>query len=256
MEARSERLGGILILIVSGRLDAFGARQLDEAVRKDLHDDDRDLVLDVTDSPYLSSGGIRVFLTLKREMDRRKGRFALAGVGEYSKKVLAMAGFINLFEAFETVQEAVDDIAGDHQYPPSPERRASKTITDGDVTLAVESGWIAAHPALRVQGSLDKLLHARLKEEDIRSKRFGELDYSLGLGALGTSLGDAMSLLGEMITLHGSMVWLPTDGHSTPATISRSMARSTSISSSKQGESRVYLSAASTGRSLPERKEG
>jgi anti-anti-sigma factor len=216
MEARSERLDGILILIVSGRLDAFGARQLDETVHKNLHDDDRHLVLDVTDSPYLSSGGIRVFLTLKREMERRNGRFALAGVGEYSKKVLAMTGFTNLFEAFETVQVAVDDIASVHQYPSSPEGGALKTITDGDVTLAIESGWVSVRPVLRVLGSLDRLLHARLTEEDIRAKGFGELDYSLGLGALGTSLQDAMSLLGEMITLHGSMVWLPTDGHSTP----------------------------------------
>jgi hypothetical protein len=50
----------------------------------------------------------------------------------------------------------------------------------------------------------------------MRSIGFSEADYSLGLGALGKNIDDAMPLLGEMITLHGSMVYVPTDGHYTP----------------------------------------
>ncbi|MDD1678820.1 MAG: STAS domain-containing protein [Methanomicrobiales archaeon] len=216
MEARSERIDGVLIFVVSGRLDAFGAQQLGEEARKSIHDDDRDLVIDMTDSPYLSSGGIRVFIALKREMKRRNGRFALAGVGDYPTKVLAMAGFTAVFEIFMTVRDAVNAIARKRKDPSLPDEIAQKKIEDGGVTLAVEPGWISARPVLRVLGSLDILLHARLTEEDIRTKGFQEIKYSLGLGALGTSLRDAMPLLGEMITLHGSMVWLPTDGNSTP----------------------------------------
>ena len=216
MEARSERIDGILIVTVSGRLDAFGARQLEDEVRKSLHDDDRDLVIDLTGSAYLSSGGIRVFNTLNREMKRRNGRFALAAVGDYPKKVMAIAGFMTIFETFATVHDAVNDSAGKRNHSPHPDEIPRKKIEEGGVTLTVEPGWIPGLPVLRVLGSLDKLLHARLTEEDIRTKGFQEIDYSLGLGALGTSLDDAMPLLGEMITLHGSMVWLPTDGNSTP----------------------------------------
>jgi len=46
----------------------------------------------------------------------------------------------------------------------------------------------------------------------VKQKKFSEVTYSLGLGALGADVNEAMPLLGEMITLHGSMVWLPTDG--------------------------------------------
>ena len=216
MEARSERMDGILTVAVSGRLDAFGARQLEDEVREFLHDDDRDLIIDMNGSAYLSSGGIRVFNILNREMKRRNGRFALAAVSDYSKKVLAISGFTTIFETFATVHDAVNDIEGKRNNSPHPDEISRNTIGDGGVTLTVEPGWIPGPPVLRVLGSLDKLLHARLTEEDIRTKGFQEIDYSLGLGALGTSLDDAMPLLGEMITLHGSMVWLPTDGNSTP----------------------------------------
>ena len=78
MEARSERKEGVLIFFVSGRLDSFGAQQLDAWARDALNDDDRELVVDLSGSTYLSSGGIRVFNGLKREMKRRNGRIALS----------------------------------------------------------------------------------------------------------------------------------------------------------------------------------
>ena len=216
MEARNERTNGVLIVAVSGRLDAFGAQQLGDEVRRALHDDDRELVLDLTESPYLSSGGIRLFNALKKEMKRRNGRFVLTGVGGYPKKVLAMAGFTSVFEIFGTARDAVNDIVRKRQDLSLLDEIGQKTIADGGVTLAIEPHWVSTPPVLRVLGSLDNLLHARLTEKDIRTKRFPEIEYSLGLGALGTDLRDAMPLLGEMITLHGSMVWLPTDGHGTP----------------------------------------
>ena len=100
MEARSERKEGVLIFFVAGRLDAFGAQQLDTWARDALNDDDKELVVDLAASAYLSSGGIRVFNGLKKEMKRRNGRLALSGVGEYPLKVLDMAGFTSVFDIF------------------------------------------------------------------------------------------------------------------------------------------------------------
>lgn len=91
MEARREKKDGVVLLFVSGRLDAFGAQQMERWAKDALSDDDKDLVIDLAGSSYLSSGGIRVFNALKKEMKRRSGRFALASVGEYPKKVLDMA---------------------------------------------------------------------------------------------------------------------------------------------------------------------
>ncbi len=82
--------------------------------------------------------------------------------------------------------------------------------------LTIEPGRILAPSVLRVTGNLDNVLYSRITEPDVKQKKFSEVTYSLGLGALGADVKDAMPLLGEMITLHGSMVWLPTDGNNTP----------------------------------------
>ncbi|MBP1706502.1 MAG: anti-anti-sigma factor, partial [Chloroflexi bacterium] len=69
---------------------------------------------------------------------------------------------------------------------------------------------------VKTVGNLMKVMRATLEPEDIRQRRFSETEYSIGLGALGGSLGDCLPLLGEMITIGGTMVWLPTDGNDTP----------------------------------------
>lgn len=216
MEARSERKDGVLVFFVEGRLDAFGAQQLDTWAREALHDDDRELVIDLAGSAYLSSGGIRTFNGLKREMKRRNGRLALSSVGEYPLKVLDMAGFTSVFDIFPTTEEAVRDIALKRKNPSLFNEIFYKKIVGEGVSLTIEPGWMTSPPSLRVLGDLKKVLYATISEADVRTRKFSEVNYSLGLGALGASVKDALPLLGEMITLHGSMVWLPTDGNNTP----------------------------------------
>jgi len=216
MEARSERKEGVLIFFINGRLDAFGAQQLDEWIKSALHDDDKELVLDLSGSTYLSSGGLRTFNMLKKEMKRRNGRFALAAIGEYPKKVLDMAGFSTILEIFPTTEAAVEDIRRNRRNPTLFNEIFYKKIEAEGVSLTIEPGWMTSPPTLRVSGDLAKVLHARLTDADIKTKKFSEITYSLGLGALGADKKEAIPLLGEMITLYGSMVWLPTDGNNTP----------------------------------------
>lgn len=216
MEARSERKDGVVIFFVSGRLDAFGATQLETWTRDALHDDDKELLLDLSAVSYLSSGGLRVFISLTREMKRRNGRFALSSVGEYPKKVLDMAGFSSVFDIFPTTELAVADIVRKRKNPTLFNEIFYKKIMGEGVQLTVEPGWLTTPPVLRVIGDLNKVLYSKITESDIKVKKFSEITYSLGLGALGADVKDAMPLMGEMITLYGSMVWLPTDGNNTP----------------------------------------
>jgi len=216
MEARSEKKDGVVLLFVSGRLDAFGALQMEQWARDALSDDDHDLVIDLAGSSYLSSGGIRVFNALKKEMKRRGGRFALASVGEYPKKILDMAGFTSIFDMFPDTGAALSDIMKKRKNLTLFNEIFYKKIIDGGVQLTIEPGWKTKPPVLRVLGDLDKVIHAKITESDVHTKKFSEVTYSLGLGALGSGVKEAMPLMGEMITLYGSMVWLPTDGNNTP----------------------------------------
>jgi len=117
---------------------------------------------------------------------------------------------------YPTVEEAVSDIVRRSKNPTLFNEIFYKKIEENGVKLTIEPGWMTTPPVLRVTGDLEKVLHATITESEIRAKKFSEITYSLGLGALGAEVKDAMPVLGEMITLYGSMVWLPTDGNNTP----------------------------------------
>ena len=67
-----------------------------------------------------------------------------------------------------------------------------------------------------VTGDIKDVLYSRVTREKLFSKTFSEAEYSIGLGALGDDVDDYYTMMGEMITIGGTMVWLPTDGNDTP----------------------------------------
>ncbi|WP_342676576.1 STAS domain-containing protein [Methanofollis sp. UBA420] len=215
MEMTAERCDGILTLEVGGRLDGYAAEEVKRGIAGVLRDDDRSVVIDLAGLAYLSSAGIRVFLGLQKELKGRGGGLAICNVGEYPLQVLAMAGFDRVFTLYPSRDAALAasfrredsfSLIADLAAPPVEHEGAKFRFEPGSRTPA----------SLRVKGSLDDLLHARIREESVSAEKFSDIGYSLGLGALGSSLLNAMPFLGEMITLHGSMTWLPSDGHNTP----------------------------------------
>ena len=216
MEITSDRTDNILTISLSGRLDAFGASQLDEALKKFITNDDFAVVIDMGNVSYLSSGGIRTFLATEKMLKKRDGEIHLCNINPYPLKVLEMAGFDQLFSIHSTKEDAIKSCIT------LEAMRRSKVDWDRLPTYQKSGARFTVFEAsqkeavLKVVGDISRVLYARLEEEDIFSRRFSETEYSIGLGALGESVKDCIHFLGEMITIGGTMVWLPTDGNDTP----------------------------------------
>ncbi|HUU75867.1 MAG TPA: STAS domain-containing protein [Methanoregulaceae archaeon] len=215
MDIVADRIADILTFLCRGRLDGFGAGILEEKIRESLQDDDRSIVVDMGEVDYLSSAGIRVLLVFSKMLKQRKGILALARVRKYPAQVLDMAGFFSVFSQYSSIEEAVN----------ACQRSAERDDLLIDVTsimkvrngmkFSIEPGS-SAPASLELVGDLEDVLHARITRQHITARSFSETRYALGLGAMGGSVDDALLRLGEMVILHGSMVWLPTDGHNTP----------------------------------------
>jgi len=107
MEITSDRTDNILTILLSGRLDAFGAKQLDDALKKFITDDDSAVVIDMEDVSYLSSGGIRTFLVIEKMLKKRDGGIRICNLNPYPLKVLEMAGFDQLFSIYSSKEDAI-----------------------------------------------------------------------------------------------------------------------------------------------------
>lgn len=216
MEIVSDRTDNILTISLTGRLDAFGASQLDEAVKKFVADDDFLVVIDMGNVPYLSSGGIRILFATEKMLKRRDGGIHLCNVNAYPLKVLEMAGFDQLFPIHYTKEDAFKRcIALEAMRQAEKDWYHLPRYQKGGAQFTVfESSSKEAN--LKVVGNIYNTLYAQLEERDIFSRRFSETEYSIGLGAMGENVKDCIHILGEMITIGGTMVCLPTDGSDRP----------------------------------------
>jgi anti-anti-sigma factor len=216
MNVKFERKHGILVVAPEGRMDAFAAVNLDKELEILLKEDDSYLVLDMASVPYLSSGGIRVILAAQKKLARKDGRVYLCSLLEYPVQVIKMAGMDIIFNNYGTVDEAINKILLLENI-----KQSEKDILHLPCYNKHHTCFHVFHATdniakLKIVGNLMKVMHATLEAGDIRERHFSETEYSIGLGALGGTMEDCLPLLGEMITIGGTMVWLPTDGNDTP----------------------------------------
>ncbi len=93
MEIKKEQNGPVLVISLSGRLDAVTAPELDKVVQNDLAGV-TDLTLDFSELVYVASAGLRVLLLAQKRM-KKQGSMKLTHVSKDVKDVLEMTGFID-----------------------------------------------------------------------------------------------------------------------------------------------------------------
>jgi anti-sigma B factor antagonist len=92
-----EQNGGY-VAVLEGRLDTPSAVKAQQDIVPLVENADKEIVLDCTKLEYISSSGLRLFLTLRKETAAKGGKVIIENVNEDIKKVFMMTGFFNLFE--------------------------------------------------------------------------------------------------------------------------------------------------------------
>lgn len=80
-----------------GRLDTLAAQEIAPQM-DELKNVDGTLVLDCTQLSYISSSGLRIFLTLRKAAAEKGGKVIVRGISNEIRSVFMMTGFLNLFE--------------------------------------------------------------------------------------------------------------------------------------------------------------
>lgn len=108
MEIKDSRRGEHLVLEVSGELDFSSADRFGRHCGALVEQGELRIVLDLSKLKYLSSAGLRAILLLERQLRQAGGQLALCAPSEPAKMVLTIAGFLDKF----TVYASLDDLAG------------------------------------------------------------------------------------------------------------------------------------------------
>ncbi|HWA85853.1 MAG TPA: STAS domain-containing protein [Opitutus sp.] len=211
--SETRRTTNDLKLTLAGRLDSAGAEALRSALAPERLAGVRVVELELGGVNYLSSSALRVLLATHKLLGERGGGLRLVAVSEYCRSVLEIAGFGGMFGAGGGAAGEGESSGGEAARQADWSR--AETVRGEWGTLRFLPG--ANEPGfVEIAGDIMDVLAARVTPGHLFSKRFSEKAYSIGLGGLGDRLDEYFTLMGEMITIGGTMVWLPCDGNDRP----------------------------------------
>jgi len=89
--------GSQVIAKFSGRLDTAAAVQTAEDVKPLLEAENKEIILDCTELEYISSSGLRIFLSIRKEAAAHGSKVIVRKINADIRQVFMMTGFISLF---------------------------------------------------------------------------------------------------------------------------------------------------------------
>ena len=111
MNISESKQGNVTILKAQGKLDSTSSPELDTRLASLVESGTRQIALDLAGLDYISSAGLRVFLSSAKRMKQAHGKLALANLSVQVQQIFDIAGFESILPVFKTVNEAVDACA-------------------------------------------------------------------------------------------------------------------------------------------------
>lgn len=82
----------------SGRLDTPSAVSAQQDIIPLLEHADKVITIDCSSLEYISSSGLRLLLTIRKETATKGGKVIITNINEDIRRVFMMTGFYNLFD--------------------------------------------------------------------------------------------------------------------------------------------------------------
>lgn len=89
--------GDQVVVRFSGRLDTPAAVQTAEEVKPLLEMTNKKIILDCTELEYISSSGLRIFLSIRKEAAAHNCTVIVRNINADIRQVFMMTGFVSLF---------------------------------------------------------------------------------------------------------------------------------------------------------------
>ena len=90
--------GNPVVANLQGRLDTAAAADITPDFNALAEQADRHIILDCSELAYISSSGLRLFLSLRKASAAKGGKLQIKNISNDIRQIFMMTGFISLFE--------------------------------------------------------------------------------------------------------------------------------------------------------------
>jgi anti-anti-sigma factor len=148
MDIEQQTKGAVQVLVPAGRLDTDSSADFELAIQDLQAVDVKHFVIDLSKVGYISSAGLRVLLSLAKQVDGGRGSLRLCGLNAQTKQVFDIAGFTKMFAIYPDQATALDKHPHLGDAAPDLGKLAAKLMGAKKAAAASEaSGGMAAAAA-------------------------------------------------------------------------------------------------------------
>ena len=98
MEVKISKENGSVLVKLIGRLDTPASQEVAQQLDPVREDAGGTIILDCEELSYISSSGLRIFLTVRKAAAEKGGKVIVRSISDSIRSVFMMTGFLNLFE--------------------------------------------------------------------------------------------------------------------------------------------------------------
>ena len=190
-------------ILLAGRIDSITAREVETLFRKAVMTGKRLLIADMTNVNYVSSAGLRIFISFQKELKKAGGEICLFNTTTAVYPVFEMSGLTGIFRFLTGEDELRELLEGASK----PVRETRDISTDRMVLNAISK---KNNPgSMSIIGSEEKLHRSGYCEADVETVPASEMRFATGLAALGNTFEDYKSYFGETAVVNGNIFVYP-----------------------------------------------
>jgi len=194
-------------IMAKGRIDALSSSDIKKIFDEFILAGERILLVDMTSVHYVSSAGLRIFISAQKELKKVGGEIILFGLTDPVLKVFTMSG---LFHFFRTVTDKKN--LPDLLHKDSGQIKITTREIDGITIEYIERE--ADKGSLFTIGAQDRTADSSYTERDVIAVKPADMKFGCGLAALGDSYDEYKNLFGESMVINNTFFFYPAVKHS------------------------------------------
>ena len=108
MELNQKKIDNVVVIYLSGRLDVHLSAEIEKEINSIIQNEpDCHLLLNLKDVEYMSSSGLRIFVSTMRILKETKRKLKLCEMNSAVKKIFEVVELMDMFDIFDNEEEAI-----------------------------------------------------------------------------------------------------------------------------------------------------
>ena len=114
MELNIKKVDNVVVIYLSGRLDVHLSAEIEKEINNIIQTEKQaHLLLNLKDVEYMSSSGLRIFVSTMRVLKESKRKLKLCEMNSAVKKIFEVVELMDMFDIFDSEAEALKTFEND-----------------------------------------------------------------------------------------------------------------------------------------------